>query len=88
MSASEKLKALDAIRSDGGYSEARRAGSNVLDALPQIVAVVEAASEARAAFSYIAQTQRLHPSQNLEKYARVNEGLIADALAALDEALT
>ena len=86
VSASEKLKALDPPDPEGmNYSDAK--GHLLFHVIPQIVAVVEAAAEAKSAFGYMAQTQRLHPELNLEKYGRVNEKLLHDTLTALEEAL-
>ena len=78
MSASEKLKALEAIRADSGYSEARHAGSDILDALPQIVAVVDTSICHRFTTSPCDTRPEINPFDYCPRCV---------ALAALDEAL-
>ena len=41
---------------------------------------VRVAEEAKSAFNYIAQTERMHVGKNLGKFARVNAHLIAEVL--------
>jgi hypothetical protein len=99
MSASKKLKALDVrVRQmpqttieSMDYHEAKNA---VADALPQIVAVVEAAETARSAHrqAHHAYHRREDASATawrvVMKKAQEADDALADALAALNEALS
>lgn len=77
MSAAEKLRTLADSATQPCSKEKLGAGLFLVDALPQIVAVVEAAEELRAA-------ERMRDVQSLVQAGR----MIDAALAALEEALT
>jgi hypothetical protein len=80
VSASEKLKVLEALFEDESQNAAYTAEQEVLAALPQIVAVIEAAEK-------VATTTRTEYGPYVPTWA-MRFGGVEDALAALEEVLT